>query len=296
VAATEPGARVWLRAVRIHQWAKNLLIFLPALAAHLRPSVELATDLLTAFLSFSLLASGLYLLNDVVDRSHDRAHPAKKHRPVASGRISVPVASGVAVVLVLASYALTFRLPANFTGAWASYLVVSAGYSFALKRVVVLDVIVLAALYTARVIAGAAAVDVPLSRWFLAFSVFLFTSLALLKRMVETQGAAEREAVQLAGRGWQVADGPMLLTFGASAAVATALVYCLYITGDEVLTLYRRPDMLWLGLPMLLYWIGRVWLLALRGDVHEDPLIFALRDRVSYVVLIIGVAITWMAT
>jgi 4-hydroxybenzoate polyprenyltransferase len=295
VVSTEPVARVWLRAVRIHQWAKNLLLFLPALAAHRPPAVELGADLLTAFLSFSLLASGLYLLNDVVDRNHDRAHPTKRNRPVASGRISTVQASAVAVVLVLVSYALTFRLPANFTGAWASYLIVSAGYSFSLKRVVVLDVIILAGLYTVRVIAGAAAVDVALSRWFLAFSVFLFTSLALLKRMVETQGAAERETAQLAGRGWQVADAPVLLAFGAGAAVASALVYCLYITGDEVVDLYRRADMLWLGLPMLLYWIGRVWLLALRGEVHEDPLLFALRDRVSYLVLAIGAAVTWMA-
>jgi 4-hydroxybenzoate polyprenyltransferase len=287
---------VWLRAVRVHQWAKNLLLFLPALAAHRPPSPRLAADLAIAFFSFSLLASGLYLVNDVLDRDHDRAHPTKRDRPIASGRITAGAASVVALSLLVVSLLATLRLPQPFLTAWVSYMVVATGYSLALKRVVVLDVIILAGLYTVRVIAGAAAADVALSRWFLAFSVFVFTSLAMLKRMVETQGAAERETARLAGRGWQVDDGPLLVAFGAGAAVASALVYCLYITGDEVVSLYRRPDMLWLGLPMLLYWIGRVWLLALRREVHEDPLLFALRDRVSYLVLLLGAAVTWMAT
>jgi hypothetical protein len=129
-----------------------------------------------------------------------------------------------------------------------------------------------------------------------AFSVFLFSSLALLKRMVETQGAAQRSTGRLAGRGWEVADGPVLLAFGAGAAMASALVYCLYITGDEALRLYSRPDMLWLGLPVLLYWLARVWLLARRGDVVEDPLLFALRDRVSYLVVLMMGGLLLLAT
>ena len=251
--------------------------------------------LVIAFLSFSLLASGIYLINDLFDRSHDREHPTKRHRPLASGLITPTAAGIVAISLLLISFASTFRLPPAFLGAWVSYLVVAAGYSFALKRVVVLDVMILAGLYTVRVVAGAAAVDVVISRWFLAFCVFLFMSLALLKRMVETQGAAERPDGKLAGRGWQVSDAPVLLTFGAGAAMATALVFGLYITGEEVVGMYARPDLLWLGMPMLLYWIGRAWLLAARGEVHEDPLLFALRDPASYVVLCVGAAIVWLA-
>jgi 4-hydroxybenzoate polyprenyltransferase len=251
--------------------------------------------LLTAFLSFSLLASGIYLINDVFDRNHDRAHPTKRHRPLASGLITPTAAGIVAIVLLLISFASTFQLPPAFLGAWVSYLVVAAGYSFALKRVVVLDVMILAGLYTVRVVAGASEVEELISRWFLAFCVFLFMSLALLKRMVETQGAAERSDGRLAGRGWQVSDAPVLLTFGAAAAVAAALVYGLYITGDEIVARYQSPEMLWLGMPMLLYWIGRVWLLAARGEVHEDPLLFALRDPASYIVLGIGAGIVWLA-
>jgi 4-hydroxybenzoate polyprenyltransferase len=275
---------LWVRALRVHQWAKNLLLVLPALAAHRAPTPALVGPLLLAFLSYSLLASAVYLVNDIEDVEHDRLHPSKRDRPIASGQMSVATAAAAAAGLAGVAFALMMALPPRFRLVWAAYLALSTLYSFGVKKIVVLDVMVLGALYTSRVIAGAAAVAVPLSRWFLPFTVFFFSSLAILKRMVESQGAADRDVEDLAGRGWSVRDIPVLLGFGAACSVASALVYCLYITSDEVRPLYSRPDVLWLGLPILLYWLGRVWLLANRGDVHEDPVLFALHDRPSYLV------------
>ena len=285
----------WARAVRVHQWAKNLLLALPALAAHLTPTREVVGTLVLAFLSFSLLASSVYLVNDLADLQHDRAHPTKRARPLAAGQIGTGAAVVVAGALALLALGVAWRLPAQFLQIWLAYLALTTLYSFGLKRVVVLDVMVLGALYTARVVAGAAAVQVPLSRWFLAFAVFLFSSLALVKRMAESLGVAEREQERLGGRGWEVDDVPVLLGFGAACSVASALVYCLYITSDEVFRLYGDPDVLWLGLPILLYWLGRVWLLANRGIMHEDPLLFALHDRASWGVAAVMAVTLWLA-
>jgi len=315
---------LWLRALRIHQWAKNTLILVPALAAHLRPDATLLLSLAAAFLAFSLLASALYLINDLLDREHDRAHPTNHTRAIASGAVTSPQALGAAALLMLASVLLALSLPAAFLASWAAYLTLSATYSLVLKRLVVVDVMVLAALYTVRVVAGAAAVEVPLSRWFLAFSVFLFASLALLKRAVQVRALAARGVPagaehagtitrtglgtpsgtaapvsgdqRLPGRGWEASDAPVLLGFGAATAVAAALVYCLYITGEDVLGLYATPDLLWLGLPLLLYWIVRAWLLAFRGRVHDDPVVFALRDPASYLVLTLLALVVWAAS
>ncbi len=285
----------WARAVRVHQWAKNLLLALPALAAHLAPTQEVLAPLLLGFLSFSLLASAVYLINDLADLEHDRAHPVKRLRPLAAGQVGTGAAAAVATLLAAVALAIAWRLPAQFIQVWAAYLVLTTLYSFGLKRVVVLDVIVLGALYTSRIVAGAAVVQVPLSRWFLAFTVFLFSSLAIVKRVAESFSVASRDEEQLGGRGWEVGDLPVLLGFGAGCSVASALVYCLYITGDEVAQLYSSPDVLWLGLPVLLYWLGRVWLLANRGLMHEDPLLFALRDRVSWVVVAAMAVTLWLA-
>ena len=291
----ESWLSTWVRAVRVHQWAKNLLLVLPALAAHLVPDTRAIGLLVTTFVSFSLLASAVYLLNDIQDLEHDRAHPVKRTRPLAAGEIGFGATGAAVALLATASFALAWTLPRQFLQVWAGYLVLTTLYSFGLKRLVVIDVMVLGALYTTRVVAGAAVVEVPLSRWFLAFAVFLFSSLAILKRLVELLGVASREQESAGGRGWTVRDIPVLLGFGAACSVASALVYCLYITSDEVLRLYSRPDVLWLGLPVLLYWLGRVWLLAHRGLVHEDPLLFALRDRASYVVGVAMAVTIWLA-
>jgi 4-hydroxybenzoate polyprenyltransferase len=284
-----------LRALRPYQWAKNSLLFLPALAAHRPIDGALLATLGAAFASFSLVASGVYLANDVADREHDRRHPRKRLRAVASGAVSPGAALGASVVLQVAGLAAAWWLPRPFFVSLVVYLVLTALYSLGLKTRVALDVVILAALYTVRVVAGAVAVDVPLSRWFLAFSVFLFMSLALLKRAAEALGADGAVDVELGGRGWRPADLPILVAFGAGAAMAAGVVYCLYITGEDVLRLYSDPDLLWLGFPVLLYWLTRSWLLALRGELHDDPVLFALRDLPSWACLLVFAATVWLA-
>lgn len=277
---------------------------MPAAAAHRLSDAALMLDASLAFASFCLVASATYLANDIADVEHDRAHPAKRHRPVASGALSRGAAGVGAFLLAAASLVLALQLGRAFLVAWALYVVSTSVYSLGLKRLVVLDVVVLSGLYTVRVVAGALAADVPLSRWFLAFSVFLFLSLALLKRAVEALDASRKPAggdvggagAPLRGRGWQAGDLPVLLSMGAASAVAAALVYCLYITGEDVLRLYGRPDVLWVGLPVLLYWLTRAWLLAARGQVHEDPVIFAMRDPASWAALAVFAVSVWAAS
>jgi 4-hydroxybenzoate polyprenyltransferase len=275
-----------LRALRPHQWAKNALLMLPALAAHLPVTLSVLGVLLSGFVAFSLAASAIYVLNDLVDLPHDRCHVRKRRRPFAAGDVPIPVGIAMIAVLGVSSLLLTLPLPRPFLWVLLGYLALTTAYSFSLKRVPAVDVLALATLYTARVVAGAALVSVPLSRWFLAFSVFLFLSLALVKRVVELQGMLGPEGAAIPGRGYVLADIPVLTALGAGATLATALVYCLYITSSEVNRLYSRPDLLWLELPVLLYWQIRVWLLTGRRQMtHDDPVVFALRDRASHVTL-----------
>jgi 4-hydroxybenzoate polyprenyltransferase len=205
-------------------------------------------------------------------------------------------ALAVSVGLVMVSALLAVWLNGAFGAILALYLLMSTVYSLFLKERVVIDVITLATLYTVRIVAGATLVGVPLSRWFLAFSIFLFLSLALVKRSVELNDARDRGGGRVAGRGYRPGDAAVLGFVGVSSATAAALVYCLYITGDSVLTLYSRPDYLWLGLPIFLYWIIRIWLLALRGDLDEDSVVFALRDPPTYLALAAFIFTVWIAS
>jgi 4-hydroxybenzoate polyprenyltransferase len=273
-----------LRALRPHQWAKNALLLVPALAAHLAWTPALGLDLLGGFAAFSFLASALYLVNDVVDLPHDQLHPTKSRRPIASGQISVTVALGSAVVLFVAAAALALGQGTPFQLTLGAYLAINLAYTFDLKSRPILDVILLATLYATRVVAGAALVNVPLSRWFVAFALFLFLSLALVKRVAELLAVPDGSTGFVQGRSYLRADVPALVALGAACTAASALVYCLYVTGDDAARLYAHRDLLWAGLPLVLYWQARVWLITNRGGMHDDPVVFALRDRVSYVV------------
>lgn len=287
-------ARAWTRELRPQQWAKNALLVLPILAAHMRWTPDLALDVATGLASFSLLASAVYVLNDLSDLDDDRKHPSKRRRPLAAGEVSIPGA-GVAVPgLVAGAGALALRLPAGFAWTLGAYLVLNLGYSWGLKRVVVLDVVLLAALYTVRIVAGAALAEIPLTGWFIAFSVFLFLSLALLKRIVEFTDRTGGWKEAPAGRGYRETDLRVLEVVGPASGLVSALVYCLYITGP-VRELYSRPDLLWVGLPVVLFWIVRIWLLAFRGDVHEDPVVFVLKDGTSYGVLAVFLLTVYLA-
>jgi 4-hydroxybenzoate polyprenyltransferase/phosphoserine phosphatase len=288
------GLGALLRALRPHQWSKNVLLVLPALAAHLTWTGTAVLDLVAGFVAFSALASAVYLLNDLVDLPHDRVHERKRHRPLAAGELPIPTALAAIAVLIAGSVVVSLRLPDPFKLVLVGYFVITTAYSLALKQVALMDVLTLAGLYATRVIAGAALVMVPLSRWFLAFSVFFFLSLALVKRVVELR-RAPAGAAGPAGRGYSPADVPVLSGLGSGAAAVSALVYCLYITSDDVGLLYAYPDLLWLGLPILLYWQARVWLLTGRGTMEEDPVVFALRDRVSHLVLLSFLLVVWIA-
>lgn len=279
--------RSWGRSLRPHQWAKNGLLLLPMLAAHMEWTTSLAEQAVGGLAAFSLLASAVYVGNDLADLPHDRRHPSKSDRPLAAGEMTIPAGLITVAALLAVAVMLTLRLPTAFGVTLVVYLTLNVGYSMGLKRVLVLDLVILAALYTIRIVAGAALVRIELTGWFLAFSVFLFLSLAVLKRVVELEDrqAPTREAESNAsGRAYRSADLPVLHAVGPAAGVMAALVYCLYITGP-VRELYDHPDLLWIGLPLFLYWIVRVWLLALRGEVDDDPVVFVLRDLSSYSVL-----------
>ncbi|MGB4335899.1 MAG: UbiA family prenyltransferase [Chromatiaceae bacterium] len=297
VFAPPPRAPALWRALRIHQWAKNLLLFLPLLAAH---QVGDGAQLLAAglaFLAFGLTASAVYLLNDLLDLSADRRHPSKCRRPFAAG--TLPLAWGLllAPLLLLGAAAISgLWLPAPFGAVLVGYFLLASAYSFALKRLPILDVMTLAALYTLRVIAGAAAVAIWPSFWLLAFSLFLFLSLALVKRYAELDGLQARGDLTAAGRGWHVDDLPLIGGLGTAAGLAAVLVLALYIDSEPARRLYQLPEALWLLTPLLLYWVSRLWFKTHRSEMHEDPVVFALRDKVSLGIGGVAVAIVLLAT
>lgn len=300
VDAALPGPRVspltWARALRLHQWAKNLLVLVPLLTAHLLFEPAAVRQGLLAFLAFGLCASSVYLLNDLVDLPADRAHPRKRLRPFAAGEL--PLLAGLSLVplLLAAAFALAvLTLPPRFVLALAAYWLLTAAYTFVLKRIEMVDVVVLAMLYTARIIAGTFALTVPLSFWLLAFSMFLFLSLALVKRHTELGVMARAGRDGADGRGYRVSDLPMLGAMGIGSGLGAVLVLALYVNSPTGEQLYSQPKALWLLCPLLLYWIGRVWLLTHRGRMHDDPMLFALRDRTSQAVLLAGLAVVVLA-
>ena len=281
---------IW-RALRVHQWAKNVLIFLPLILAHaLKMNMLLQSAL--AFLSFSLVASSTYIVNDVLDLAADRVHPRKRNRPFAAGDLSVIAGFCIAILLFAAGVAISIPMAPRFTFWLLVYCVVTLAYSLYFKRVVIVDVIILSALYTLRILAGAAAAKVPISDWMAGFSIFFFFSLALVKRFSELENLRARGVAPSNGRGYLVHDMEQLRAFGTGSAFASIVVFTLYINNPDVRNLYHHPQRLWLLTPLLIWWMSRVWLRASRGQMHEDPVIFALTDRAS---LLAGVAIFLIA-
>ena len=273
--------RAAIRALRPHQWAKNVLILVPVLAAHRTSELSLMGIGLLATVAFCLCASSVYLLNDLLDLDADRAHPRKSKRPFAAGDLSILAGFMLAPTLLAAAVLVAAFLPGKFQLAFATYYALTLAYSFFLKGRVLLDAMALAGLYTLRLIAGAAAVSVPLSFWLLLFSVFLFLSLAFVKRFAELDGLRRQQRLRAAGRGYYVEDLPTLQTLGSAAGYLSVLVLALYINSPDIESLYTRPKIIWLLCVLLLYWISRVWMQASRGLMHDDPVVFALKDRVS---------------
>ncbi len=287
-----PGPATWLRALRPHQWAKNLLVFLPMLAAHQLDAITLGQSAL-AFVAFSLIASAIYLLNDLLDLDADRAHPRKRARPFASGALSLAQGGLAAPVLLLAGLGCAALLGLEFLAVMLGYVIVTSAYSLSLKRRLVVDICVLAGLYTLRIFAGGAATGIPLSVWLLAFSIFLFFSLAAVKRQAELVDGAASGRSAAPGRGYQIEDLPIVAGMAIAAGYVSVLVMALYLTSPEVKALYAAPELLWGICLVLLYWISRVVMLTHRGRMHDDPVVFALRDPVSRlcVALVAGFAV-----
>jgi 4-hydroxybenzoate polyprenyltransferase len=285
------------RALRPQQWVKNVLIFVPLILSHrIRDSHALLLALF-AFADFSLCASAVYLLNDLLDLEADRLHPTKKNRPIAAGKVSIPTALIAALILLVASLGLSL-LSANrhLVQLLALYFLISSAYSFFLKRVAMLDVVTLAGLYTLRIFFGAVATGITISTWLLAFSVFFFMSLAMVKRFSALARLPAGDSDPLTGRAYTRSDMHMIASLGSASGFVSVLVMALYINSQDVLALYARPQLLWLMCPLLLYWVSRLWLLAHRGDLNEDPIVLAVHDEISYLIGILVIAIIWLAS
>lgn len=297
IRSNQSTLKDWVKALRLHQWMKNLLIFVPLLAAHQLANPLLLWQGVLAFLFFGLCASSVYLLNDLLDLADDRHHHSKRNRPFAAGRLSIKVGVIAFPVLLLVSFAgAAWFLPWQFAGVLASYYILTLAYSLALKRYMAIDVIALALLYTVRIIAGAAAFGLPLTFWMLAFSMFMFLSLALVKRYAELQEARSKGRTEKTrGRGYYPGDLEMISSMGASSGYLAVMVLALYIHDQATMALYSHPHLIWLACPILLFWITRVWMLTHRGQMHDDPVVFAVRDRVSLVVGALFCLVFWVA-
>ena len=280
-----------LKALRLHQWAKNLLIFVPLFLSH---SLSMGQILraVAAFYCFSLTASAAYIVNDLLDIEADRRHPRKRLRPFAAGDLSPFAGVGVVVVFLLLALSCAQFLPTAFYGWLLVYLATAFAYSGYLKRFALLDVMVLSGLYILRLLAGGAATQTQISHWLAGFSMFLFLSLAIVKRFAELENLRASSATPKNGRGYLLSDLPQIRSFGTASAYAAVVVFAIYISGPDVVKLYRQPRLLWLIVPLMILWLNRVWLLASRGELDEDPVAFALTDRMSQ---LIGVAVAAIA-
>ena len=292
----QPHWSMYTKAVRAHQWLKNLLVFVPMLMAHRMTGIHLWADVLLAFISFSLCASSVYLFNDLFDLPADRLHPRKHKRPFASGDLSIIQGLLLTPVLLLAAFAIAISwLPLAFSLVLAAYYALTVSYSLWLKSVVILDAVILAGLYTLRIIGGAAAIGIGASFWLLAFSIFLFFSLALVKRYSELLALRQRGQLTTHGRGYHVEDLVMLMGFGVASGFLAVLVSAFYVNSTKVQALYMHPTVLWPVSPILLYWISRIWLITHRGGMHDDPVVFAATDKGSWVVAAIIAGLLWCA-
>jgi 4-hydroxybenzoate polyprenyltransferase/phosphoserine phosphatase len=278
------GLQAWRRALRLQQWIKNGLVLVPFLTAHAWTEPGALRATLLAFLAISFTASAIYIFNDLADLADDRAHPVKRDRPLASGALPVSQVLVAAALLLALALACAIQLPLAFGGWLAAYVATTTIYSAELKRRPIVDVMCLAGLYTVRLLAGAAAIGVSASFWLLAFSMFLFLSLALMKRFSELRRQMALGRTRIS-RNYEADDVPIIVAAGLSSAIAAVLVLALYIQSDQISTLYAMPNRIWLACPVLLYWVLRAWFHANRGEVQEDPVAWAAGDPISWLTL-----------
>lgn len=285
------------RALRPHQWVKNTLLFVPLLLSHRIVDVETLQLAFVAFAAFCLTASSVYVTNDLLDLEADREHPRKRNRPFAAGTLPISVGAAAVPLLLSAAFIISLlMLPTVFTVALGAYVLLSSTYSLYLKRLVLLDVFVLAGLYTLRVLAGGLATGITISPWLAAFSLFFFTSLAFLKRYSELLLLREHQQQQFHRRDYAASDMDLLRSVGSASGFVSVLVLALYINSAEVLELYGRPEVLWTIVPLFLYWVSRLWLFGHRGKVQDDPIVFAIKDPASYIVAGLVMAVMLVAT
>ncbi|MCC6916351.1 UbiA family prenyltransferase [Nitrosomonas sp.] len=272
---------LWFQALRIHQWLKNLLMFVPLLTAFSFLDISKLTLMILAFLSFSLAASATYIGNDIWDLENDRAHPRKRYRPFASGRLSILKGLAASAFLLLAAFTLALMVSSGFALMLLLYLALTSIYSLVLKEYMLIDVLMLSLLYTLRILAGSVAINVSTSSWLLSFSVFIFLSLALVKRCAELVSLEQNGATATRGRDYRVTDLTVLRPLGVGAALSSVVVFELFINAPETQHLYKTPHLLWLAAIGLIYWLARLWVKTSRGEMHDDPVIYAAKDRGS---------------
>ena len=278
-----PPAKAWIKAFRVHQWVKNLLVFVPLAAGHAMGDPQRLLNAILAFMAFCFCASALYICNDLLDLNADRAHHSKRRRPFAAGTISVKAALAAVAGLLFLALMLALLLPWRFGAILLGYAFITTAYSVRLKQQVVVDVLLLAGLYTIRIIAGAAATVITPSFWLLGFSMFIFLCLAMVKRVSELQRTTG--GGQLAGRGYVQEDRIVLIALGASSGMVAVLILALYMQSDTMLRMYPAGGWLWLVPPLVLYWITRLWLKTNRNEIEDDPVVFAIRDWQSLALL-----------
>ena len=277
-------SKAFIKEMRLHQWAKNILIFVPLLTSHEYMNVDALIKTFIAFFCFSICASGVYFLNDLLDIEADRQHISKKNRPLSSGDLSIPMGLLGAFILPFSAFILAgIFLPLNFTIVLIGYFLITNAYSFFLKAISTADVMTLAILYTIRIIAGSAATGIVFSSWLMAFSIFIFVSLAYLKRYIEVLTLKETDE-KAQGRGYSAADSETMFSLGTSNITASVLVLAFYVNSDEVTKTYKTPEILWILCMLMLYWGNRIWVGARRGKISDDPVVFAIKDRVSRIV------------
>lgn len=275
----------WAIGLRLHQWAKNILVFVPLILTNQLLDLTLLINVFGGFIVFGLVVSANYLINDLIDIDSDKKHPTKKNRPIASGKLSRRIATISILLLLVGSLSLIFVLPLAFYGVIFLYLMIAIFYSLVLKKFAIIDVMILAGLYSMRIISGAFLIGTNPTFWLMAFSLFIFFSLALVKRYSELKTIISLNEEEIfftySRRNYVSDDMPILKNIGIGSGMLSVLVFALYINSIEIRMLYDTPQLLWFALPILLFWICNIWFLASRGEMHDDPVVFALKDKLS---------------
>tara|TARA_B100002019_G_C21202400_1_gene564763 strand:- start:334 stop:1206 length:873 start_codon:yes stop_codon:yes gene_type:complete len=288
--------KIIIKALRCHQWIKNILIFVPLVSSHRLLEYELLINGIIAFFIFSATASSLYLVNDILDIDNDKLHEYKKNRPIASGELSIPLAILTIITLILLSYTFSFFiLPAEFLYTLTIYIALSLLYSFILKYITVIDILVLSILYTLRLYAGASAMSLEVTFWITSFSLFIFFSLAVLKRYTELVKYSNDNTFNNSSRPYKSLDISVLSSFGTSSGFISVLILALYINEQDNGEMYKHPEWMWIAIPLLLLWISRVWIKVHRKQMHDDPIIFAIKDNPSRIIGLFFVLSFWLA-